>query len=1091
MRMKRSVLTVLSLLMPLLLLAGAVTEKQAADIAAKFLAEKGRAASVRGRSQAAVATMLVPVGGSSLYHIFNVGQSDGYVIVSGDDRTTPVLGYSHSGAISSDSMPENLRAWLDSYAEQIEWLQQHDPDADAAAVRRSLPVYSTVQPLTRTEWDQGSPYNGECPYYSGGQCMTGCIATAMAQVMYYHQWPARTKSSIPSYTTDTYRLKVDSKPVTTIDWGSMNLSYHGGGSGSAVAKLMALAGASVKMDYSLSNSGSYSALVAPALVNYFNYDGTAKHIQRLFYNTAAWEKLIYDELAASRPVYYGGASTGGGHAFVIDGYDNGYFNVNWGWSGKSNGLFLLSVLDPNDYSGSGAGSGGSGFSIEQTAVIGIQPYQGTPYTEDPLTVRSITVSGNKSFTRFMTNSNFTNIKVVSAVYNEGASSHTYELGYGLFDKSGNMVYSYSEGTNTMDLLIGSYVTSTLSFGAGLSDGTYYLRAIHRVQGTSSWITNTGGNKFYLQATISGRTLTLSEPDTSLSGDLSVSGDLRKGRTVTITADITNNGPDFSGMLYIYADGTMIGGQTVDLSSGEIGSFETTYTLKEAGTMNLSITTDKEGTKEIGRTTINVASAPATNISINMTSPNVDANNLIRGSTLKMNLSLTNNLSDAYDDYIDVQVFKLISSSGMGMIVSEEKFDAYIRGSQTYEHSVTVTDLEQGERYMIFVYYVSEGEPKVGFRSSLMQVGEPPREEFAAAITAPAQDIYVDIPVVVTVGVRNNGESSTGRLYVFVDNDLLQEIDVEMQPGEEKLYTVSFTPTESRTYTMRVSTSPQLADGSVLASTDISVADKDRRFSISNLVLEEQELFPDIPINATFTVTREGYYPECTLYFFIDGSNVGKMDIYTTISADFLFRHTPQDLSAGKHTLTITADEAGMQPLASIEFTIKERVGQIVVSGMTITTDTVYTDMPAKISITMRNEGETAGEATFYLFYNFNCIATLSVHLDAGQEQMQEVEFVPTTTGWQRIWVSTDPDGFYGEVDSTVFYSEDLTMAGIETGPNSDAAIYSLFTLSGTPIATRLSVGQLKSLVSSQPAGIYMVRTEGITPAACSVRKIRR
>ena len=364
--------------------AGNVTPEQALQQAQSFLQQ---APSGMKRSQAA-APQLKMAGRVSGLYIFNAEQSQGFVIVSNDDRTAPILGYSQTGNLDPDNMPCNMRAWLQGYADEIAWLNEHDiqPAASQAPYHRASAVKEPIAPLIKTHWDQDAPYNDQCPYYKNGSggssysvtggegyqhCATGCVATAMAQVMYHNQWPIAATTAIPAYTWNGYSLEL---PATTFDWDNMQLSYNGSESDAqrtAVATLMLYCGYSLEMSYGAS-SAAYTSHIATVLQNYFDYAETAAYVIRSNYTYANWIELIYNELKQGRAVVYRGASEGGGHSFICDGYQGeDFFHFNWGWSGTSDDYFKLSATNPYEQ-GIGGSSSNEGFIYDQGAIVGIQ-----------------------------------------------------------------------------------------------------------------------------------------------------------------------------------------------------------------------------------------------------------------------------------------------------------------------------------------------------------------------------------------------------------------------------------------------------------------------------------------------------------------------------------------------------------------------------------------------------------------------------------------------------------------------------------------------------------------------------------------------
>lgn len=381
--MRKSILLVLCSLLSTVLYAGPVSKEQARQIASQFLTAKGGAhrAPAQLVEQAPVLNAVDKAGNPYIY-AFNAGHDGGYVLVSGDDRFVDVLGYSNSGSFDNADMPDNMRAWLQGYVDEMKWAIEHgiaDAEKLPTAPRRAE-VKKEIGPLMKTHWNQDAPYNSFVPEYEAGKLSaTGCVATAMAQAMYYNRWPegAMTKG-IPAYEWKTgvwLPGKDEVLPATTFDWNNMLEVYSEGhytdDQANAVAKLMQYCGYSVKMNYGES-SGASTHMVAYALKEYYDYSKTTVYLDRSNYSYGNWIELLYHELAQNRVVVYSGQSSGGGHAFICDGYEGeDYFHINWGWGGSSDDYFKLSVLNPYEQ-GIGGSSTRDGFNFGQGAVVGIQ-----------------------------------------------------------------------------------------------------------------------------------------------------------------------------------------------------------------------------------------------------------------------------------------------------------------------------------------------------------------------------------------------------------------------------------------------------------------------------------------------------------------------------------------------------------------------------------------------------------------------------------------------------------------------------------------------------------------------------------------------
>ena len=314
------------------------------------------------------------------YYIYNRGSNAGFVIIAGDDELTPYIGYATTGQVLEQDMPEQLRAFLKACQERIDELTS------------SVGLRSSLRPTPRTatepaqiapllgniQWNQSAPWNNQTPTDNQGKHMpVGCVATAYTQVMRYHQWPTQGEGTF-SYTEErSNRQHSVDYGATTYDWAHMPERYNDPSSATseetqALSTLAYHAGVAVEMMYAPSGSGSYTPLVARALADHFRYDKRVSFKSRSNYTQSSWEQMLRAELIAARPVVYSGSGSGGGHAFVCDGYDmEGLFHINWGWGGMSDGYFNLNYLVPSDL-GIGGGAGG-GFSLGQGAVVGIKP----------------------------------------------------------------------------------------------------------------------------------------------------------------------------------------------------------------------------------------------------------------------------------------------------------------------------------------------------------------------------------------------------------------------------------------------------------------------------------------------------------------------------------------------------------------------------------------------------------------------------------------------------------------------------------------------------------------------------------------------
>ena len=380
--MKKILMTLAAVLCcAMTIMAEPVSPEAARQAAAKFLNKKGvslKSEAMRAKNRAmGCNTDSETQTQTSPYYVFNATASQGFVVVSGDDCVGDnlVLGYTAQGSFNAEAIPDNLQWWLDETAAQISTLSQLGVKAKRVA------LHNDIAPLLTTRWDQGFPYNAFCPVTDDKLCLTGCMATALAQVMYYHRWPqGPIAEELPAYTMANGRV-IDGLPMTTFDWDNMVDDYSKStteAQQAAVATLMRYCGQLLQMDYTpqLSNGTFYDIDI---LVNNFGYDPGAYFAFAAQYTVSGWDELLYNELREGRPLVYAGHSTGGGHAFVIDGYEvrdgEGYYSVNWGWGGADNGFFKINLLN-SDTSGSGGSTTKDGYSVNQRALIGFKPQQG-------------------------------------------------------------------------------------------------------------------------------------------------------------------------------------------------------------------------------------------------------------------------------------------------------------------------------------------------------------------------------------------------------------------------------------------------------------------------------------------------------------------------------------------------------------------------------------------------------------------------------------------------------------------------------------------------------------------------------------------
>lgn len=482
MNMRKHTLLLFLLLMAMPVLAENRSFRQAREIAERHAAKNGAHIGLQSVKRAKVLNKQQSTTSSRGYYVFPHDGNCGYTIVSGDDRMPEIVGYSTTDTYSEENMPDGMKHLMQAYEAMATALANGDAKAERClAEKEALAADSTYrQPrvaplLADIAWGQTEPYNNLCPMYDGQRrTVTGCVATAMAQLMMYYQYPQTLKSDIPAYQTDSYQLDM---PLVSAgeryDWDNMLPQYSGSAytaeQANAVAKLMYHCGLSAKADH----GPSTGAWCRPnVLVKYWGYDpDVIRHLYREKFSLREWTAILDAELQASRPVYYTGCSTtSGGHAFLCDGADgNGLYHINWGWSGWSNGYFDITILN-SDYSGAeSATAPADGYNQTCSMIVGIMPDNGV--ADAPLIVTPLLTADKNEWvgcdllTTERADANWSfRLSIAAEFANYEKTAFDGYVGVGLKDESGiylplstSKIYLGGMGEN------GSYYSEPLRF----------------------------------------------------------------------------------------------------------------------------------------------------------------------------------------------------------------------------------------------------------------------------------------------------------------------------------------------------------------------------------------------------------------------------------------------------------------------------------------------------------------------------------------------------------------------------------------------------------------------------------------------------
>lgn len=497
------------------------------------------------------------------FYVYNNGQS-AYVIVSGDDRMKPVLGYSDTGAFVTENLPSNLKAWLEFYDASYAALAGGAQTIREPRLMTRATFPETVSPLLGDiNWDQGTPYNIACPLVGTERSVTGCVATAMAMILKYYEYPVRGTGS-HSYTTRSGIQCSFNYGNTTFRWDDMLPMYESGNytavQAAAVAELMYACGVAVEMEYSPSGSGAAAYMTAQAFIDYFGYNENLGYVNREFFTSEEWMNMIKTELSSGRPVLYNGASEDVGHEFVFDGYDaQDMVHVNWGWGGMNNGYFEVTSLNPSSPGIGGGTNLGGGFIYQQGMVIGLQPSSASMnyvshFQVEKLEIDKLQMTKGETFQLTVTN-----------IFNMSTLCKNPTLAF-IADKDGTQVEVSTLSLPSVEAYRGwSRLPMSGAIPTTLQDGTYALYLATKDERETSWsrVRGVPGDETQFTLVISGNQCTLTPFTGSLQvdridGTVESLHNLYSGRKGDFRVLLSNNNTDsefygLAGVLFVTRD----------------------------------------------------------------------------------------------------------------------------------------------------------------------------------------------------------------------------------------------------------------------------------------------------------------------------------------------------------------------------------------------------------------------------------------------------------------------------------------------------------------------------------------------------------
>ena len=680
------------------LMAGPVTQRQAlgrASEVAAHLTAKGLSPQLDCKW---VATESMP------FYAFDIGEEKGFVLVAGDDRIAPILGYSDNGHFDWNEMPIALRNWLEAchgHLASMEGIGNGEPAYSPARVMEE--PRNAIAPLLSSNWSQQEPYYNSCPQVSDELCNTGCAATAMAQLVYFYRancvktiqaeikpytcatnWPNYGKISVPGVAKGT-----------PIDFDHMLDNYMGGESEEekkAVADLMFYCAASISTEFIPPSRGASSAspsVLPSALKKYFGFSKECCFKERGAYSITQWEEMIYNEVKQGRPVVYMGRAESASHSFIVDGFDGDLlYHVNWGWGGLYNGYYNLSLLSAVE------GSTANGFTMSQGALIGAQPsFEGEVLPT--LSAYNLTLSGSI-------------LGYTVKNYTDGTDYFKYGIGTVLQDGTllmlmGSINYVMLADRNTQVI--------SLSFtGADLADlppGEYVLKPVFNRRSEDIWRLADCSDEYVFHMVWDGSafTLALDSPskDRTFTADaFSLPANIVTGTKIPVTATLSCHGGEYANEVYLFASTTSTASTYasrtgVYLKDGEQCEVSLSFTPSKAGKYKVWIATDAKGGAPIGGCTVDVSNATSSGelTVVGYQVENAEKSgdwNTVYGKILKGTITLKNTGTSLYSDIITIWLMKGATKS-------------YYRGSTSNMMLVT---LAPGET-MTMNYAYDEGE----------------------------------------------------------------------------------------------------------------------------------------------------------------------------------------------------------------------------------------------------------------------------------------------------------------------------------------------------------------------------------------------
>lgn len=544
------------------LFANPVDPEKALETATEFWKSKVGKSSAAGIKRIGVDRMSKAAGRIAVeeknpqFYIFTAENNNGFVIVSGDDELPAIVGYSTDATNYATEMPDALVAWLGEYSEYVDEVRAgiiEPVQVRAAAGTR-------VEPMLKTSWNQGTPYNNMCPTINGSLPPSGCTATAMTQIMKFHEWPEHPKTSITWKSNITGETEYINIASHYYDWANMLEHYRGSYTqeqADAVALLTVDVGKAIGSSYNLSGTGSNEYNAATAMVNVFNYSSDVVVVRRGETTEEEFVALIRENLEARQPVMFTGQgqSFSSGHAFVCDGIDEeNLLHIDWGWDGSYNGFFDMTYMQPE---GTGTGGGSGRYNVAQGIIANIHPREsgerGRPGDPTLYDTRINDPATKKEVDEYVVNTTTgtATFMIIASFLNWSHSTVNTNLAFALENENGNYEYSEIEDFKLsidLDKSVGYYISFNYDI-SGKPEGCYNIKLCYK-QKDGSYKFMPGDNNMVIEVGSGKATLRKATPDVELSNFDFLTTPLYKGDRLSFTAEFVNRNKANSTVLIV-------------------------------------------------------------------------------------------------------------------------------------------------------------------------------------------------------------------------------------------------------------------------------------------------------------------------------------------------------------------------------------------------------------------------------------------------------------------------------------------------------------------------------------------------------------